>query len=450
MDREAPVHEKMELTLLRGLVATPVHLRDISGILLPEHFGRAVYGHLYALLLDMEAKQEPIDIASVPERAVRTGKIEQYGGVDVVTSITEDAQVPASNLEYHARRIREHAVLRQFIASTTELLDRAYGQTEPSAKIIEDALARVMSLVGGNTETSWEQISQIIDREVSALQTLAENPVHTVGIPTGFQDLDKILAGLHRGDLVILAARPSMGKTALALNIAQNAALLGEATVGIFSLEMGREQLVKRMLSTHGQINGERMRLGTLTDREWRQLEQADRDLRAASIHIDDTGGLSLAQVRTRARNLAAAAERLGRPLGLLVIDYLQLMQSDDPTQPRQQQVSDISRGLKALARDLKVPVLALSQLSRAVESRADKRPLLSDLRESGAIEQDADVIMFIYRDEYYTKEACEKPGIAEVIVAKQRNGAVGTVDLVYQKEFVRFDDLVSGDGTEV
>jgi replicative DNA helicase len=304
-------------------------------------------------------------------------------------------------------------------------------------QLVEETSQRLFQLNASNTSRSWSRISEVIDDELVRVQALANSGAASVtGVQTGFTRLDEMLAGMQRGDMIVLAARPSMGKTALALNLAQNAALLSEVAVGIFSLEMGREQLVARMLCTQGEVDATRLRTGNLRPDDWSKLDSASEVLRRCSIHIDDTPGITLSELRGRARKLAQQEPKLG----LIVIDYLQLMQSEDPRTNRTQQVSDISRGLKALAKDLKVPVVALSQLNRGVEERADKRPLPSDLRESGAIEQDADVILFIYRDDYYNKDSPDK-GLAEVIIAKQRNGPTGTVKLAYMGQFARFDD---------
>ncbi len=444
-DRASPHSIEFERALLGGVIVNPERLREAAEYVAADDFFRTSHQLLFSLLLDMHGKNEPIDGVTLPERVSRDGRIESFGGHTYILTLIEEGSA-TTNLVHYAQTIREKSVLRQFIEGSRSLVDRAFAQSEPSARLLEDTVASAMKLGGGAASRKWERISEIIDREMRKIEERSKSPQGVVGLTTGFSGLDKLLAGLHGGDLLILAARPSMGKTALALNIAQNAAMIDRRPVAVFSLEMGREALVSRMLSTQGLVPAEKMRTGNLNESEWSKLVEADTELRKAPIHIDDTPALTLGQIRARCQRLKAQEG----DLALIVLDYLQLMSSDDGRASRQEQVSELSRGLKGIARDLNVPVLALSQLSRAVEQRADKRPMLSDLRESGAIEQDADVIMFIYRDEYYNKETTEKKGLAEVIIAKQRNGAVGTVNLAFQAQYTRFDEVDSQDGLDV
>ncbi len=436
MSREQPKSLEYERALLGGLLLEPSQLPMVRQLVRPDDFYLPEHTNLFALLIEMEGLRQPIDQVTVPERLARERDVGRFGGLVYVLGLA-DAVPSTANLMHYAEGVKQAALLRTFIAHTEEMTGLAYDRSRDVGQLVEETSQRLFQLAATQTTRSWARISEVIDTEIIRVQGLAEAGGGAVtGIQTGFSKLDEMLAGLQRGDMVVLAARPSMGKTALALNIAQNAALLSEVAVGIFSLEMGREQLVARMLCTQGEVDAAKMRTGNLRDDDWERLSDASEVLRRCSIHIDDTPGISLSELRGRARRLAQQEPRLG----LIVIDYLQLMQSDDPRSPRTQQVSDISRGLKALAKDLRVPVVALSQLNRGVEERADKRPLPSDLRESGAIEQDADVIMFIYRDEYYNKTSPDK-GLAEVIVAKQRNGPTGTVKLAYMGQFARFDD---------
>lgn len=446
MDRPSPHSIEFERALLGGLILNPGRLREVAELVKADDFYRPAHGSLFALLLEMEAKGEPIDTITVPERIQRDGRAEQYGGLSYIIGLP--AEVPATaNVPHYAEVIHEKSRLKRFIDGSREFVDRAYSEAETVDKILEDAAHHVVKLGQASSgAASWQRISLILDEEISRIENLANSDGGATGIPTGFIDLDKMLNGFQRGDLVILAARPSMGKTALVLNMAQNAALIGDVGVGIFSLEMSRHQLVGRMLCTHASVDADKMRKGLLNVNDWDAIQHSERILRRTSIHIDDTPGLSMSEMRSRARRLKAREPNLG----LIVVDYLQLMAGDDPSASRQQQVSDLSRGLKALAKDLNVPVVALSQLSRAVEQRAEKIPLLSDLRESGAIEQDADVILFIYRDEYYNKEKSTKKGLATIVIAKQRNGPVGELDLVYQSRFTRFDNLAETNGLDV
>jgi replicative DNA helicase len=442
--RPFPHSLEYERALLGGLIRNPGQLREIAEQVGADDFYNPGHEALFTLLLQMDAQGEPIEMVTVPERIQRDGKPDRYGGLAYVVQLPD--HVPATaNLSHYAQVIRQKSVLRRLISHSQELVTQAFEQPDDVGLLLERASQNIFTLGHDNGKRSWQRISLIIDEELLRIQELGNQDASITGVTTGFSDLDKKLSGLQRGDLVILAARPSMGKTALALNMAQNAALMGDVAVGIFSLEMSRQQLTVRMLCTHGMVDAGKMRTGKLDADDWERLIEASDYLRRASIHIDDTPGITLRELRARARRLKQQDPKLG----LIVIDYLQLMQADDPSVSRTQQVSDISRGLKALAKDLEVPVMALSQLSRNVESRADKRPMMSDLRESGAIEQDADVILFIYRDEYYNKESADK-GLAEVIVAKQRSGPTGEIKLVFQGQYTRFDDLASRDSDDL
>jgi replicative DNA helicase len=434
--REQPKSLEYEKALLGGLLLDPVQLPLARQLVRPEDFYLPEHTNLYTLLIEMEGARQPIDLVTVPERLAREKDLGRFGGLGYVLGLA-DAVSSTANLLHYAEGVKNAAMLRTFIRHTEEMTGQAYDRTHEVGRLVEETSQRLFQLAATSTARSWQRISEVIDDELVRVQALANNGAGSVtGIQTGFSRLDEMTAGMQRGDMIVLAARPSMGKTALALNLAQNAALLSEVAVGIFSLEMGREQLVARMLCTQGEVDATRLRTGNLRPEDWSKLDAASEVLRRCSIHIDDTPGITLSELRGRARRLSQQEPKLG----LIVIDYLQLMQADDPRIPRTQQVSDISRGLKALAKDLRVPVVALSQLNRGVEERADKRPLPSDLRESGAIEQDADVILFIYRDDYYNKDSADK-GLAEVIIAKQRNGPTGTVKLAYMGQFARFDD---------
>jgi replicative DNA helicase len=377
---------------------------------------------------------------TVSERILRGGQADRFGGSGYVAELPEHAPA-TTNLPHYAEMIREKAALRDLIKVSVELAGKAYAQPEDVAELLDSAAREMAGLGQGSGRRSWQAISEIVDAELLRIENLSKSPGTTTGSTTGFADLDKKLAGLQPTDLVILAARPAMGKTALALNIAQNVALMAEKPVGVFSLEMARGQLVTRMLCCHGLVDAGRVRTGTLDTDDWDRFVDASEYLRKSRIQIDDTPNLSIGDLRARSRRLKAEHP----DLSLIVVDYLQLMRGDDARAPREQQISAISRGLKALAKDLECTVLALSQLNRGVESRQDKRPLVSDLRESGAIEQDADVIMFIYRDEYYNPDSLDK-GLAEVIIAKQRNGPTGTVKLAFQGQFTRFDNYLDDD----
>jgi replicative DNA helicase len=434
--RGSPEAQEAERALLGGLLQTPDVIPTVAEMLRPEDFYRPDHGALFKLLVEMAGKGDTIDLITVPERVGREGRQDAFGGIPYVLELP-DCVPSTANLPLYAEVIKEKALLRELIQAGSKLANRARTQPDDVAALISEAMHDLTSL-GDTTRKSWQPISLIIDEELNRVQDLSETDGSTTGYTTGFVDLDKLLAGLQKTDLLILAARPGMGKTALALNIAQNVALLEEAAVGIFSLEMGRGQLVTRLLCCHGLVDAGRVRTGQLETADWDKLLHASEELRRTRVCIDDTPGLSISDLCTRARRLAAEHP----DLALVVVDYLQLMTGDDARAPREQQISAISRGLKGLAKDLDCPVMALSQLNRGVETRQDKRPKMADLRESGAIEQDADIIMFIYRDERYNPDTADK-GLAEVIVAKQRNGPTGTAKLVFQGEYTRFDNYL-------
>jgi replicative DNA helicase len=423
-----------ERALLGGLLVDATRLSSIGELVAGDDFHRPEHRALFELLVSMAGEGTPIDTITVPERVHAAGA-DRFGGVPYVLELV-DRVTSTSNLEHYAAEIRRKAILRRFIAGGQALVDDAFVAGDVDL-LLEGTTRLASSLTRSNAGRAWHFLASVIAERLAAVEDLATGLTTVTGTTSGFEDLDEQLAGFQHGDLVILAARPSMGKTALALNLAANAALVGKVSVAVFSLEMNRGQLADRMLCTQGLVDAGRMRRGTLEQTEWERLIAAQAVLASARIHIDDTPALSLRELGARARRLASDEGGLG----LVVIDYLQLMQADERGVNRTEQVSEISRGLKALAKELQVPVIALSQLNRSVEQRADKRPLLSDLRESGAIEQDADVILFIYRDEYYNKES-QDAGMAEVIIAKQRNGPIGTVKLVFRGQYGRFDEI--------
>ncbi len=438
--RALPHALEAERALLGGLITESRIIPDVQMYLRAEDFFRPEHGALAALLYQMAGRGEHIDTITVPERIGREGGADRYGGTAYVMELRD--HVPSTaNLMHYADVVREKAVLRRLIGAAQQVVDRAYAEPEDLDTLVAMSAKELADIGSLTNRRSWFEVSTEVDLELKAIERRGNQERAVAGYTTGFRELDGLLAGLHRSDLLILAARPGMGKTALALNIALNVAL-GEVdsrkAVGIFSLEMSRAQLVSRLLCCRGLVNASHVRTGRLDGDEWGRLLDASELLSTLPIRIDDAPALSLSDVRSRARRLKA---EMGE-VGLIVIDYLQLMRGDDLRAPREQQVSSISRGLKALAKDLDCPVLALSQLNRSAESRADKRPLVSDLRESGAIEQDADVILFIYRDEVYNPESADR-GLAEIVVAKQRNGPTGIVKLVFQGQYMRFDDWV-------
>jgi replicative DNA helicase len=353
----------------------------------------------------------------------------------------------ASNIRRYAEIVRDRSLLRKLVTASDEIATNAFNpKGRPVADIVDESEQKIFNIgeQGKRNNQGFQAMDSLVVKLLDRVQEMADNPNDVTGVPTGFYDLDRMTSGLQAGDLIVLAARPSMGKTALAINIAEHVALHEGLPVAVFSMEMGAAQLAVRIVGSIGRIDQGHLRTGKLTDDEWPRLSEAIEKLRTISLHIDESAGLTSSELRANARRLARQCGQLG----LIVVDYLQLMSgSSSDGENRATELGEISRGLKMLARELKCPVIALSQLNRSVEQRPDKRPMMSDLRESGAIEQDADIIMFIYRDEYYTKDACKEPGVAEVIIAKQRNGPTGTVKLAFLKPITKFESLASGGG---
>ena len=364
--------------------------------------------------------------------------MERVGGVRFVTDIANTVPT-AANISYHAKIVKEKAELRRLIDAATAIAAAAYEDTDEVANIMDEAEKRILAVAAGQSTDGFEPMKAILLRTFERINDLYDSKGNITGISTGFKDLDHITSGLQPSDLVLVAARPSMGKTAFTLNMASYIGLHNLGTVAFFSLEMSKEQLMQRMLCSEGGIDAQRLRTGQLDDDEWTRLVETANRLNSAPIYIDDTAGITVMEMRSKARRLKAE-----HGLSVIFIDYLQLMQgrASKNSDNRQQEISEISRSLKALARELNVPVIALSQLSRSVESRQVKRPMLSDLRESGSLEQDADIVMFLYREDYYDKDT-EAKNITEVIIAKHRNGPVDTIKLFFQKEFTKFRDLL-------
>lgn len=425
-----------ERALLGGLLMDNGQVAAVAEVLMAGDFYHPGHALIWALMLERFGRSQPLDVLGLCDHLRATGQVETAGGLAYVAALPEHVAT-VENLGYYAAIVREKAVRRRLLQVCGDIGERVRdGSTELPALL--DFAERTMFEVAQQQERrDWHALRDIIDAEWTRMERLSERSGVT-GLPTGFSELDRMLAGLQRSDLLILAARPAMGKTALALNIAQNVALLTGAGVGVFSLEMSRGQLVTRLLCSQGRVDAGRVRTGQLGADDRRRLEDASEVLYHAPLWIDDTPGLTITQLRSKARRLATQTGNLG----LIVVDYLQLMEvTGERGQNREQGISQISRGLKALAKELDIPILALSQLNRSVEARNPKIPLMSDLRESGAIEQDADIVMFIYREEYYREESARR-GEADVIIAKQRNGPTGTVALSFQGRFTRFDNL--------
>ena len=406
----------------------------------PGDFYREAHGTVYRAILALLARSEPIDAVTVSDELERMGAIEDVGGRGFVFGLSSSVTV-ATNARSHAQIVHDLAVLRRVAAAGLEIAELGYGRQGDVRDILDRAEAAIFDVSQARTTSEIVPIAGLLGDEVQRIEAAAEHRGLT-GAPSGLRDLDKITSGFQKSNLIILAARPAMGKTSMALGIARHLGVAAQVPVVVFSLEMSREEVAQRFISTEAKVDSTRMRSGDVREEDWTRIVDACNRLSGAPIYVDDTAGINLMEIRSKTRRL-----KMREPdLGLVIVDYLQLMSSGSNEENRVQEISQISRQLKVLARDLDVPVIALSQLSRAVESRTDKRPLLSDLRESGSIEQDADVVMFIYRDDYYNKEASEKPGQAELIVAKHRNGAVGHVDLAFMPHFTTFADLARGE----
>ncbi|MCX8518148.1 MAG: replicative DNA helicase [Rhodoferax sp.] len=434
-----------ESSVLGGLLLDNTAWDRVGDILADSDFYRYEHRLIYAAIGALVNASKPADVITVFEHLQSQGKAEEVGGLGYLNSLAQ--YVPsASNIRRYAEIVRERAILRKLVSASDEIATIAFNpQGRPVSQIVDESEQKIFNIgeQGKRNKDGFQSMDSLVVKLLDRVQEMADNPNDVTGVRTGFFDLDRMTAGLQPGDLIVLAARPSMGKTALAINIAEHVALNEGLPVAVFSMEMGASQLAVRIVGSIGRIDQGHLRTGRLTDEEWPRLSDAIERLRTISLHIDESPGLNSSEVRANARRLS----RQYGQLGLIVVDYLQLMSgnSGGSDENRATELGEISRGLKMLARELKCPVLALSQLNRSVEQRTDKRPMMSDLRESGAIEQDADIIMFIYRDEYYTKEACKEPGVAEVIIAKQRNGPTGTVKLAFLRNITKFESLASG-----
>ena len=433
--RVPPQNIEAEQSVLGAILLDNAALNRSMEIVSEEDFYRAANQMVYRSMVVLSERNQAVDQITLTDFLRGTGELEQVGGASYIAELVQ--MVPsAANIRYHCQIVRDKSLLRGLVRTATDVVMKGYEGTTQTDELLEFAEREIFRLAQGHLGGSFTPVSSIIQDSVEIVDRLYSRQEKITGVPTGFTDLDNLLAGLQASDLIIVAGRPSMGKTSLALGMAEQAALKGSAVVGIFSLEMSRAQLVLRMLSSQAHLDSHSVRTGQLKGPDWVALTEAAGKLEQAKIFIDDSGNLSVQQMRGKARRLKAE-----HGLDLLIIDYLQLMDGKGASESRQQEISDISRALKALAKELDIPVVALSQLSRAVENRTDKRPMLADLRESGAIEQDADVVMFIYRDEVYNPDSDDK-GIANILVRKHRNGPIGEVDLQFHDRYAKFHDL--------
>jgi replicative DNA helicase len=433
-DRLPPHNLEAEQAVLGAILMDPQALTLVAERLRPDDFYRQGHQRLFQAMLNVAERGEPVDLVTVTEELQKTKQLEEVGGVSYLTELADSVPTSA-HADHYARIVEEKAILRRLIRTATQIATSGYTGGDDVAEIIDDAERKILDISQRRIRKAFLPIRDILMDTYERIEQMHENQGELTGIPTGFPDLDRMTSGLQRSDLIILAARPSMGKTAFALNLAQNVALHAGETVAIFNMEMPAIQLVQRMLSAEGNIDAQVFRTGNLGEEDWEKLTMAIGTLAEVPIFIDDTPGLTVFDIRAKLRRLQAE-----HGLGLVVIDYLQLIRGRGG-ESRQQEISEISRSLKLLARELNVPVIALSQLSRAVEQRQDKRPMLSDLRESGSIEQDADIVAFLYRDDYYDEES-ERKNIMEVIIGKHRNGPVGKVELLFLKNYNKFLSL--------
>lgn len=449
MDRQVsqlriPPHSiEAESSVLGGLLLDNGAWDRVGDLLVDSDFYRYEHRLIYGAVGALINASKPADVITVFESLQNQGKAEECGGLAYLNSLAQ--YVPsASNIRRYAEIVRERSILRKLVTASDEIATNAFNpQGRAVDRILDEAEQKIFNIgeEGSRMKQGFQSMESLVVKLLDRVQEMADNPNDITGVPTGFYDLDRMTSGLQAGDLVVLAARPSMGKTAFAINIAEHVALHEGLPVAVFSMEMGASQLAVRIVGSIGRIDQGHLRTGKLSDDEWPRLTEAIERLGSVSLHIDETPGLTTSELRANARRLARQCGKLG----LIVVDYLQLMSGSSTTgDNRATELGEISRGLKMLAKELQCPVIALSQLNRSVETRTDKRPMMSDLRESGAIEQDADIIMFIYRDDYYNKDSRE-PGVAEIIIGKQRNGPTGTVKLAFLKPLTRFESLASG-----
>ncbi|WP_291423611.1 replicative DNA helicase [Deinococcus sp.] len=437
--RVAPHSQEAEISVLGSILLDNDTLTQLGDTVIPEMFYREGHRKIFAAMRTLQERGEPVDLVTLSEDLRGKGQLDEIGGLTYLIGLSE--QVPtAAYAEHYARIVQEKHTLRQLISASGKVMQLGYDANLPLEDLLDRAEKLIFEVAEQKKSQGFAEMSEVVQDTFEYITLLHANKGIPDGVSSGFKDLDEQISGLQKGSLNVLAARPSMGKTAFALSIAQNVALRGEKAVAVFSLEMPSVQLALRMLCSEARVDMNRIRSGQLNERDFERLAHAAGRLAEAPMIIDDEPDLTLNGLRSKLRRMSAQHGQLG----LVVIDYLQLMsggKSNGGSDNRQQEISTISRGLKGLARELEVPIMVLSQLSRAVEQRPNHRPMLSDLRESGAIEQDADIVMFIYRDEYYNKET-DQQGIAEIIIGKQRNGPVGTVKLQFHSAHVRFNDL--------
>ena len=449
--KQMPHNNEAEQSVLGAIILDPQLINSTQEVLLPESFYRGAHQHIFRAMMNLNEDGDEIDVVTLMDQLTKEGTLSEAGGPQYLAELSNN--VPTTrNIQYYTNIVSNHALKRRLIQTADSIANDGYDNELELDAILSDAERRILELSSNRQSDGFNDIRDVLGQVYETAEELDQNSGQTPGIPTGYRDLDQMTAGFNRNDLIILAARPSVGKTAFALNIAQKVATHeGNYTVGIFSLEMGADQLATRMICSSGNVDSNRLRTGTMTEEDWNRFTIAVGKLSRTKIFIDDTPGIRITDLRSKCRRL-----KQEHGLDMIVIDYLQLIQGSGSraSDNRQQEVSEISRTLKAIARELECPVIALSQLSRGVEQRQDKRPMMSDIRESGSIEQDADIVAFLYRDDYYNRgegedddagfepQSNDENGEIEIIIAKQRNGPTGTVKLHFMKQYNKFTDI--------
>lgn len=437
-----PQSIEAEMSILGGILVDNEAINRALEIITPDDMYRETHRKIMRAMIELNTRNEPCDLITLTSILKKKGELEEVGGGAYLATLVDYVPM-AANIVYYCKIVKEKGITRKLISAATEIVSQGFEDQVDVEELLDNAQKVIFEISENKLRPAFYPVGAILKDTIKNIELLYEKKEHVTGVPTGFIDLDEMTAGFQGGDLIIVAGRPSMGKTAFALNIGQNAAIHAGKPypVAIFSLEMSKESLVTRLLCSEARIDASRLRTGHLIESDWEKLARGAGKLHEAKIFIDDTPAISVLEMRAKCRRMKAEHD-----IGLIMVDYLQLMRGSSNPESRQQEISEISRSLKALAKELNVPVVALSQLNRGLESRTDKRPMMSDLRESGAIEQDADVIMFVYRAEVYDKENEELKGKAEIIIGKQRNGPIGIVDLVFRGEHTRFENLSKRD----
>ncbi len=438
--RNLPNNIEAEESVLGACFLSKYALQKASETLQPESFFYEKNSKIFSCMMDLNDQKTPLDLTTVTSYLNNRNELNDIGGVEYLTEVLNFVPT-ASNVDYYIKIVEETALLRRLIQTATEIAEEGYRTDETVNDILDNSEKKILNIVKGRKASEFRSIKDVLAKTQSDLERLSENKGEITGLSTGWYDLDKLTTGLHANEFIIIAARPAMGKTAFALNLATHVAMSQEKSVAVFNLEMSAEQLAMRILSSLGQLEGFKLRTGNLMNNDWKRINEASSRLSGTNLVIDDTPGITIGEIRAKCRRLASSE----KGLSLVIIDYLQLISGGkNYGTNRQQEVSDISRSLKTLAMELNLPVIALSQLSRSVEGREDKRPLMSDLRESGSIEQDADIVAFLYRDDYYNKEARteDNNSISELIIGKHRNGPTATIELLFKKNTSTFLNL--------